>query len=108
MWFDRLTRNAGWGLVVGCPEEAGLKPARTHEGAGAGSEGLGALGAVGCQGWLGCGRVVGWHWVPAGDAGMAGEEDGRVGDGGPRWDWDGEVGSVQSGWLPGVAWECWG
>ena len=34
MWFDRLTRNAGWGVVVGCPEEAGLKPARTQEGAG--------------------------------------------------------------------------
>ncbi len=65
VWFDRLTRNAGWGVVVGCPEEAGLKPARTHEGAETGSEGLGALGAVGCQGWLGCGRVVGWHWVPA-------------------------------------------
>ena len=48
------------------PEEAGLKPARTQDQDGmAGSEGLGALGAVGCQGWLGCGRVVGWHWVPA-------------------------------------------
>ena len=85
-------------------------------GAGTGSEGFGALGAVGCQGWLGCGRVVGWLLGPGPirqaqgrlDAGMAGEEDGRVGDGGPRWDWDGEVGSVQSGWLPGVAWECWG
>ena len=27
---------------------------------------------MGCQGWLGCGWVVGCCWVPAGDAGMAG------------------------------------
>ena len=29
VWFDRLTRDAGWGVMVGCTEEAGLKPAGT-------------------------------------------------------------------------------
>ena len=92
-----LTTNGG-GLGVGCPEEAGLKPAPTKDG----EDGVGVvrhgpprttgllttnggwdgehLVRVGCQGWLGCGRGVGCCWVPAGDAGMAGEEDGRVRD----------------------------
>ena len=83
----------------------------------AGSEGLGALGAVGCQG---CGSAHQGRWVRSGcwvalgpgpirqaqgrlDAGMAGEEDGRVGVG----CWEGwfdttlrglRVGSPRTGW----------
>ena len=56
-WFDTVLR----GLQTGSP--------RT----GSGSGGLGAfapLRKLGCQGWLGRGLVVGWCWVPAGDAGM--------------------------------------
>ena len=45
-----------------------------------GAGGWECLVRAGCEGWLGCGRVAGCCWVPAGDAGMVGEEDSRLGD----------------------------
>ena len=51
-----------------------------HDGA-VGGEVVGGwehLAGLGARGRLGCGLMVGCCWVPAGDAGMAGEEGERV------------------------------
>ena len=80
-------KREGGLVAVGCvvrhgpPRDSG--PAH-HERVGRGWE---ALVRVGCQGWLGCAFGVGCYWVPAGDAGMAEEEeDGRVTDAAPTKD----------------------